>query len=42
MKKLAAPRARVLRDGKKTIIPAGEVVPGDVIEAGDRIPLSDS
>jgi Ca2+-transporting ATPase len=40
MKKLAAPRARVLRDGKETIIPAREVVPGDVIliEAGDRIP----
>ncbi|MGQ9641890.1 MAG: cation-translocating P-type ATPase [Candidatus Bathycorpusculaceae bacterium] len=40
MKKLAAPRARVLRDGKETIIPAREVVPGDIIliEAGDRIP----
>jgi Ca2+-transporting ATPase len=40
MKKLAAPRARVLRDGKETVIPAREVVPGDVIliEAGDRIP----
>ncbi|RLI18841.1 ATPase [Candidatus Bathyarchaeota archaeon] len=40
MKKLAAPRARVLRDGKEMIIPAREVVPGDVIliEAGDRIP----
>ncbi|MEM2676026.1 MAG: HAD-IC family P-type ATPase, partial [Candidatus Bathyarchaeia archaeon] len=40
MKKLAAPRARVLRDGKETVIPAREVVPGDVIliDAGDRIP----
>ncbi|MEM2567990.1 MAG: cation-translocating P-type ATPase [Candidatus Bathyarchaeia archaeon] len=40
MKKLAAPRARILRDGKETVIPAREVVPGDVIllEAGDRIP----
>ena len=40
MKKLAAPRARVLRDGKETIIPARMVVPGDIIllEAGDRIP----
>ena len=40
MKKLAAPRARVLRDGKEAIIPAKEVVPGDIIliEAGDRIP----
>jgi len=38
MKKLAAPRARVLRDGKEAIIPAKEVVPGDIIliEAGDR------
>jgi Ca2+-transporting ATPase len=40
MKKLAAPRARVLREGKEIIIPAKEVVPGDIIliEAGDRIP----
>ncbi len=40
MKRLAAPRARILREGKETIIPAREVVPGDVIllEAGDRIP----
>jgi Ca2+-transporting ATPase len=40
MKKLAAPRARVLRDGKETVISAREVVPGDIIllEAGDRIP----
>jgi len=40
MKKLVAPRARVLRDGKETIIPAREIVPGDVIllEAGDRVP----
>ncbi len=40
MKKLAAPRARVLRDGREMIIPAREVVTGDIIllEAGDRIP----
>ncbi|MEM3641352.1 MAG: cation-translocating P-type ATPase [Candidatus Bathyarchaeia archaeon] len=40
MKRLAAPRARVLRDGKETVIPAKEVVPGEIIilEAGDRIP----
>lgn len=40
MKKLAAPRARVLRNRKEVIIPAREVVPGDIIflEAGDRVP----
>ncbi len=39
MKKLQAPRAHVLRDGKLTVIPAREVVPGDVLilEAGDHI-----
>ena len=40
MKKLQAPRAHVLRDGKLTVIPARVVVPGDilVLEAGDHIP----
>jgi Ca2+-transporting ATPase len=40
LKKLAAPRARVLRDGKETIIDSREVVPGDilVLETGDHIP----
>jgi len=40
MKKLTAPRARVVRDGKETVIPAREVVPGDIVvlEAGDRVP----
>ncbi|MEM1564242.1 MAG: cation-transporting P-type ATPase, partial [Candidatus Bathyarchaeia archaeon] len=28
LKKLAAPKARVIRDGKEIIIPASEVVPG--------------
>lgn len=39
MQKLPAPKARVLRDGKETMIPAKEVVPGDtlLVEAGDRI-----
>ena len=39
LKKLAAPRARVARDGKETMIPAREVVPGDilVLEAGDTV-----
>ncbi|MGD8543689.1 MAG: cation-translocating P-type ATPase [Candidatus Bathyarchaeota archaeon] len=40
MKKMTAPKARVLRDGKEMLIPAKEVVPGDIVvlEAGDRIP----
>ncbi|MCW4053497.1 MAG: HAD-IC family P-type ATPase, partial [Candidatus Bathyarchaeota archaeon] len=40
LKKLATPKARVIREGKETQIPAREIVPGDIIllEAGDRIP----
>lgn len=40
LKKLAAPKARVLRDGRETVLPAEVVVPGDIIllESGDRIP----
>ena len=40
MKKLSAPRARVLRDGKEHIVPSREIVPGDIVhlEAGDRVP----
>jgi Ca2+-transporting ATPase len=40
MKKLTAPKARVLRDGDETVIPAREIVPGEVVllEAGDRVP----
>ncbi|MDP2899975.1 MAG: cation-translocating P-type ATPase [Candidatus Bathyarchaeota archaeon] len=40
MKKLQAPRAHVLRDRKPTVVPAREVVPGDilVLEAGDHVP----
>lgn len=40
LKKLAAPKARVIRDGKEMIIPAREVVPGDilVLEEGDSVP----
>ncbi|MEM2110542.1 MAG: calcium-translocating P-type ATPase, PMCA-type [Candidatus Bathyarchaeia archaeon] len=39
MKKLTAPKANVIRDGKNTIISAEEVVPGDVLllETGDRV-----
>jgi len=40
MKKMTAPKARVLRDGTEQFIPSRNVVPGDIIllEAGDRIP----
>ena len=40
MKKLTAPKARLLREGKEVIVPAREVVPGDIalLESGDRIP----
>lgn len=40
LKKLAAPLARVLRDGIEAQIPARGIVPGDVLllEAGDRVP----
>jgi Ca2+-transporting ATPase len=39
LKKLAAPKARVLRNGKEALIPAREVVPGDLLalEAGDTV-----
>jgi Ca2+-transporting ATPase len=40
MKKLTAPKARVVRDGLEVIIPAKEIVPGDilVLESGDQVP----
>lgn len=40
MKKLTAPKARVKRNGKETMIAAREVVPRDIVilEAGDRVP----
>ncbi|MEM2699529.1 MAG: cation-transporting P-type ATPase, partial [Candidatus Bathyarchaeia archaeon] len=39
MRKLTAPKATVIRDGRNVIIPAEEVVPGDilVLETGDRV-----
>jgi Ca2+-transporting ATPase len=40
LKKLSAPKARLMRDGKEMTIPAREVVPGDLllVEAGDTAP----
>ena len=40
LRRLAAPRARVVRDGEEQTVPAREVVPGDllVLSAGDAIP----
>lgn len=40
LKKLASPKARVLRDGKIVLVDASEVVPGDIIIVmeGDRVP----
>lgn len=40
LKNLSAPHARVLREGKETMIDASQLVPGDIIhlEAGDFIP----
>ncbi len=39
LKKLAAPKARVMRGGKETIVAAREIVPGDilVLESGDHV-----
>jgi Ca2+-transporting ATPase len=40
LKRMAAPSAIVLRDGKETKIPASELVPGDIILVctGDKVP----
>jgi len=40
LKKLAAPEAHVLRDGKRISVPAPQLVPGDVVflEAGNYVP----
>ena len=40
LKKLSAPNARVLRDGQRQVVPASQLVPGDVVfvEAGDLVP----
>lgn len=40
LKKLSSPRARVLREGRKTTVESRELVPGDVVflSAGDLVP----
>ncbi len=40
LQSMSAPHARVIRDGKETVIAASELVPGDIIrlEAGDFVP----
>ena len=40
LRKMAAPLGRVIRDGEERLVPARDLVPGDVIvlRAGDRVP----
>jgi Ca2+-transporting ATPase len=40
LRQMAAPVARVLRDGVEAVVPARDLVPGDVValRAGDRVP----
>jgi Ca2+-transporting ATPase len=40
LRQMAAPVARVLRDGQEVVVPARELVPGDMValRAGDRVP----
>jgi len=40
LKKMASPEAQVLRDGKRETIPAGQLVPGDIVflETGNFVP----
>ncbi len=40
LKSLAAPAAKVIRNGRQVSVPAEQIVPGDliVLEAGDRVP----
>jgi Ca2+-transporting ATPase len=40
LRKMAAPLGRVIRDGEERLVPARDLVPGDliVVRAGDRVP----
>ena len=40
LRRMGAPSARALRDGQESVLPARELVPGDVVllRAGDRVP----
>ncbi|MEI8241835.1 MAG: cation-translocating P-type ATPase [bacterium] len=40
LRKMAAPTATTLRDGEELTVPAGHLVPGDIVllQAGDRVP----
>lgn len=40
LRNMSAPTANVMRDGRATVIPAHEIVPGDVIllKSGDKVP----
>ena len=39
LKAMSAPTAKVLRDGRRTLVPSAQVVPGDIVEleAGDMV-----
>ncbi len=40
LKKMAAPTAKVVRNGKETMVPASDIVPGDIVlmTYGDKVP----
>jgi len=40
LQKMSAPKSKVIRDGKEKIMPASEIVPGDIVllDSGDLIP----
>ncbi|MFZ1946510.1 MAG: cation-translocating P-type ATPase [bacterium] len=40
LKRMASPTSKVIRNGQHVVVPAGEIVPGDLVEleAGDHVP----